>query len=65
MTTPKSTTHGGQRENAGRKNVIPDEPTKIVTVRLSQSQYDWLLSQGNLSETLRHIISQQMHQKPA
>jgi len=57
----KSSGHGGQRENAGRKTVSPDEPTKIVTVRLSQSQYEWLQSQGNVSETLRRLISEQMH----
>jgi hypothetical protein len=60
MTTPKSSTHGGQRENAGRKPIDPSEPTVRITVRLSQSQYDWLLSQGNISETLRALIDSQM-----
>jgi hypothetical protein len=54
-------THGGQRKNAGRKHVSPDEPTKIVTVRLPLSQYEWLQSQGNISDTLRMLIQDSMH----
>jgi hypothetical protein len=57
---PSKNSHGGQRENAGRKHVNPLEPTKIVTVRLSQSQYEWLQSRGNISDTLRSLIDEQM-----
>jgi hypothetical protein len=53
-------THGGPGRNQGRKHVNPTEPTVRVTVRLSQSQFDWLAARGNISDVVRSLIDSQM-----
>lgn len=56
MTTAKST-HGGAGRGQGRKPLDPLEPTVRITVRLSQSQLDWLKGRdSNISEALRELI---------
>lgn len=51
-------THGGAGRGQGRKHVGGTEATIRVTVRLSQSQYDWLARQGNVSEAIRKLIQE-------
>lgn len=52
---------GGKGRGGGRKPKITTEPIVRVTVRLPQSQYDWLNRQGNISETLRKLIQETMN----
>lgn len=50
-------THGGAGRGQGRKPLDPSEPTVRITVRLSQSQLDWLKGKdANVSEALRELI---------
>lgn len=57
---PNKSTHGGAGRGQGRKHVGGTEATVRITVRLPQSQYDWLNRQKNLSETLRTLIQETM-----
>ncbi len=55
MTIEKST-WGGKRPGTGRKLIGKTEPTLRITVRLPQSQHDWLAKKGNVSDVLRKLI---------
>lgn len=57
---PDKSTWGGSGRGQGRKTVGKTEPTVRITVRLPQSQYDWLSRQGSISETLRKLIQESM-----
>lgn len=46
----------------GRKTIAEDEPTKVTTVRLPQSHYDWLADRGNVADTIRALVQQAIEQ---
>lgn len=52
---------GGNGRGGGRKPKITTEPIVRITIRLPKSQYDWLNHQGNISETLRQLIQENMN----
>lgn len=54
--TPRKTTHGGARKNAGRKAVV-DRP-HAVSVKLSDAELSWLMSCGYaLRASEQHDVS--------
>lgn len=57
--------HGGKRAGAGRKPLAQGEPTQIITVRMPQSQVDWLAQQPvPAAEIIRRLIQQAMESQP-
>lgn len=52
------TQHGGKRKGAGRKTIATGEATKVTTVRLPQSHYDWLAAQGSVADAIRSLVKQ-------
>lgn len=53
-------TWGGPNRGQGRKHVNPNEVTVRITVRLPQSQHDWLERQGNIPDTIRRLIQERI-----
>lgn len=55
--SPNKSSHGGPGRGQGRKPLAAGEPTVRVTVRITQSMYDWLQQRGEIAETVRQLIA--------